>query len=79
MCPTLESIENCGRYDMKTKNILDFFLEKGYVSKLKKTKDGQRIIIGKGIFNSITKSYRSFCHLNRVLIMIYWRTKTYGC
>ena len=31
MCPKLEIlnyIENCGRYDRKTKNILDFFLEK---------------------------------------------------
>ena len=47
---TVKYIENCGRYDMKTKNTLDFFLEKGYVSKLKKKEDGT------GIFSPITKT-----------------------
>ena len=62
ICPalqTLEYIENCSRHDMKTKNVLDFFLKKAYVSKLKRTKDG------KLIFNPITKSYRNTCYLNK--------------
>ena len=59
MCPALETlkyIEKCGRYDLKTKIILDFFLEKVYISKLRKTEDGKGIITRKGIFNHITKS-----------------------
>ena len=68
MCPTIETLEykaNCGRYDEKTKNILDFFLEKGDTAKLKKTKNGKRFITTKGKFSPLTKSYRNICYLNK--------------
>ena len=68
MCPTIQALEyiaNCGRYVVKTKNILDFFLEKDYIAKLK-TKNGKRFVTRKGIFKPLCKSYRNICYLNKI-------------
>ena len=68
MCPKIETLEyrtNYGRYDEKTKNILDFFLKKGHIAKLKKDKNGKCFTTTKRIFNPLTKSYRNICYLNK--------------
>ena len=72
MCPKLKTLkyrEGCERYDAKTFNILNFFLKKGYVAKCR-TKNGKSVITTKGIFNSLTKSYKDIWYLNKTRVIV---------
>ena len=51
--------------EIYTKHILDFFLGKGYISKLKKSKNGKRFVTTKEIFKQLTNSHRYICYLNK--------------